>query len=283
MSVIIPIKKIINFLTIIVFLLFKLFAVDFNTLEKTANNNYSSNKTGTSQKQLFKIERDFAINHLNILNSNINTYIPNITDSFINLKSIYHHVPFTPQAPFGNWKDKRLASACEEASALMAMKWVENKMINKQEALSKILDMSNFQKKKYGSYYDTSAADTKKRIFNDYFNYYNVTVKNIYNASSIIYELNKNNIVIVPANGRKLDNPYFTPPGPKRHMMVITGWNETAQTFITNDPGTKRGENFIYKKNNLISAIRDYQTGYKIPIDRINKVMIVIKKSKFRK
>jgi len=31
--------------------------------------------------------------------------------------------------------------------------------------------------------------------------------------------------------------------------------------FITNDPGTKRGENFAYKYQDLMNAIHDWNNG----------------------
>ncbi|TYB31675.1 MAG: hypothetical protein FXF47_03505 [Candidatus Mcinerneyibacterium aminivorans] len=183
-----------------------------------------------------------------------------------------------PQAPFGNWNDTRQAAGCEEASAVMAMNWVYNSNLTKNNALIQIIAISNFEHNNYGSFYDTSAEDTVKRIFKAYFSYTNVKIKPVLDQKSIIYELNKNRIIIVPVNGQKLNNPYFTPPGPKRHMLLIIGWNKISQYFITNDPGTKRGRNFKYKKDILYDAIRNYETGNNIPIKDTKKVMIVVKR-----
>ena len=65
--------------------------------------------------------------------------------------------------------------------------------------------------------------------------------------------------VIVPAAGRILPNPNFTPPGPKYHMLVIKGYNSTQ--FITNDQGTRKGDGFVYTYNSLLNALHDWDPG----------------------
>src|SRR6056297_482489 len=194
-------------------------------------------------------------------------------------EKIILNVPFTAQAPYGNWKDSRFQDGCEEASVLMAMYWVNNKILSKKTASKLIKDISAYQKNKYGNYYDTSSADTVKRIFKEYFKYHNVKLKTNITTKDIIKELRKRNLILVPVNGRKLNNIYYTPPGPERHMLVIKGWNAKTQNFITNDSGTRRGFNYKYSKNVLFRAIRDYKTGYHEKIDKIQKVMIVVSKN----
>ena len=191
-------------------------------------------------------------------------------------EKIILNVPFTSQAPYGNWNDSRFQDGCEEASVLMSMYWVTNKKLSKKTAAQLIKDIANFQKNKYGNYYDTSSKDTVKRIFEEYFKYSHVKIKNNITPDDIINELKKRNLVLVPVNGKKLNNIYYTQPGPERHMLVIKGWNEKTQNFITNDSGTIRGFNYKYKKNILFNAIRDYKTGYKEKIEKMKKVMIVV-------
>ncbi len=79
--------------------------------------------------------------------------------------------------------------------------------------------------------------------------------------------------VIVPAAGRELGNPYFSGTGPWYHMLVITGYDDGR--FITNDPGTKRGQNFVYDKHVLLSAIHDW-AGVKEEIRTGKKTMLVV-------
>src|SRR3989344_7509187 len=69
------------------------------------------------------------------------------------------NVPFTPQAPFGDWGDSRQQDGCEEASALMAMRWVQGRGLSKDEALKEILAISDYETATYGHFHDTSAQD----------------------------------------------------------------------------------------------------------------------------
>lgn len=62
--------------------------------------------------------------------------------------------------------------------------------------------------------------------------------------------------VIVPADGKKLANPNFTNGGPIYHMLVIKGF--TGDKFITNDPGTRLGADFVYTQSNLMYSIADW-------------------------
>ena len=172
-----------------------------------------------------------------------------------------HIVPFTPQAPFGEWHDERQQEGCEEASALMAVKWARNETISFSDARDVIVDISDWEIELYGQCIDTSASDTLKRILNEYFNFYDAELAVDINKQFMIDELREGNILIIPSNGRKLLNPNFTPPGPLIHMLVVKGYDEENQEFITNDPGTRRGESYRYDEDVLFGAISDYITG----------------------
>ncbi|MDO8261478.1 MAG: C39 family peptidase [Candidatus Magasanikbacteria bacterium] len=186
-------------------------------------------------------------------------------------------VPFTSQAPFGGWSDLRQEDGCEEASSLMAMLWVKGKKeISKEEALKEILAISDFELEEYGSYMDTSASDTIKRILVAYFDYDEAELQYDIEAEDIIAELEKGNIVMAPFNGRKLGNPNFVAPGPERHMLLIIGYDYDKKEFITNDPGTRNGKGYRYDREVLETAIRDYVTGENLPIVSNRKAMIVI-------
>lgn len=186
-------------------------------------------------------------------------------------------VPFTPQAPLGQWDNPVYQDGCEEASSLMAMAWIQQAMIgNPVSVTNELQKMSDFERDTYGEYRDRSAADTAQFI-RDYFNYTNITVREGISPTDIITELAAGNILIVPLNGRLLGNPHFTPPGPERHMLVINGYDQTTDEFITNDPGTRFGKNYRYATDTLYAAIRDYPTGYHEPITTINKVAIIVR------
>jgi len=163
-------------------------------------------------------------------------------------------IPFIVQAPLGNWSSP-FDHACEEASVLMVRYYFEKKKPQEPKKLAKeIFDLVSFEKEKYGAYKDTSAKQTAQLI-KDYFGY---EAKVFYEISleDIKRELVKGNPVILPVLGRNLKNPFYTPPGPKHHTIVVKGY--TKEGFITNDPGTKRGENFFYSFEILEKAIQDY-------------------------
>ncbi len=189
------------------------------------------------------------------------------------------NVPFLVQAPFGEWKDPRQQDACEEAASLIAISWASDiTKISKIETKEKILDIVKYQTENLGEYRDTSAADTLKYIINGYFSYKKAHLKENIKIEDIITELALGNLIIVPANGQALHNPYFIQPGPERHMLVLRGYDAAKKEFIANDPGIGRGEKYRYPQDILWAAIRDYQTGYHIPIKEVKKTIIVVEK-----
>ncbi|MEK7488049.1 MAG: C39 family peptidase [Patescibacteria group bacterium] len=192
-------------------------------------------------------------------------------------KRVLLDVPFTVQAPFGGWADERQDYGCEEASILMAMRWVRGETLSPAQAEQEIIAISEFEKEHYGDFHDTSAQDTLK-VMKAYFNYENAFVKFDISAEDIKAELAEGNAVIVPIDGTKVGNPYYTPPGPPKHKIVIRGYDDATQEFITNDSGTKRGEEYRYGYDVLEGALLDYPTGINEPITEIKTAMIVIKK-----
>lgn len=92
-------------------------------------------------------------------------------------------------------------------------------------------------------------------------------------VASLRAELAQGNPVIIPAGGRLLKNPYFSGEGPFYHMLVVTGYD--ARGFITNDPGTKRGESYWYATDVLMNAIHDW-TGVKEEIEKGAKNALVV-------
>lgn len=191
-------------------------------------------------------------------------------------------VPFTSQAPLGEWRDERQQDGCEEASALMARAWLNNikskskTEISKKEWREQIIALADFEQEKYQEYRDLSLADMAAWIFEDYFGYEAVSVKKIKQAGDILKELEKGNLVLAPMNGRALKNPYFTPPGPERHMIVIKGYDYNSGQFITNDPGTRRGESYRYSSKTIFNALRAYDTGYHKPFKTAPKEVLIV-------
>lgn len=185
-------------------------------------------------------------------------------------------VPFTPQAPFGNWGDPRQEDGCEEASTLMAVRWARWELLTPEEAEREIIKISDYELATYGNFKETSIQDTAERIIRGYFNYENFEVKHNIGAEDIKVEIYKGNAVIIAVDGRKLANPFYTPPGPRDHMVVVRGYDSETKEFIVNDPGTKRGEKFRYAESLLQNALQDYPTGDHEPITEIVGAMIIV-------
>lgn len=194
------------------------------------------------------------------------------------ITTVIHDVPFTVQAPYARWGEDIFQFACEEASILMAMSWVNGKeIISADEAVVEITEIANLAQSLIGTFYDESTSDTL-RLLKAYYQYENVEQTFNVTKQDIIDTLYDGHVAIVATNGQILANPNFTPPGPIEHMLVVIGYDPATDEFITNDPGTSRGRHWRYDASLFVNAIQNYPTGYKQPITEIEKTMIVVSK-----
>lgn len=180
-------------------------------------------------------------------------------------------VPFTVQAPYANW-ELPYQEACEEASVLMVARYKKGQPIaSPADADAELKQLFDFQMMLFGYYQDTTAEETM-HFANAFYGFTKSWVKYDFTSDDVKRELIKGNPVIVPAAGRLLPNPYFRQPGPLYHMLVIRGYTRDGK-FITNDPGTRRGEEFIYREADLLNAVHDWNGG---DVTNGRKVMIVL-------
>jgi hypothetical protein len=186
--------------------------------------------------------------------------------------SVNWDVPFTPQAPLANW-DTLHEEACEEASVLMALRYFQGVPIGSSQQAEDAIQKLVADNAALGFPVDDTAEQIVKLIaFEDPA----LTVKLLSNptAEDIKKVLSEGKLVIVPAAGQKLGNPYFTAPGPKYHMLLIRGYTDTGYA-ITNDPGTKRGKAYVYRWDVLLAALHDWNGG---DVENGAKVVIVVSK-----
>lgn len=191
------------------------------------------------------------------------------------------YYPFMVQAPTANWSDPRQQNGCEEASAIMAVAWArgEKSLPTGRIAEKYILDMANWETRRYRTNYDTSAKDTADRLLRTYQNFTNYKIANNISLAELKKNIQAGKAVIAPMNGKLLKNPYYSDGGPDVHMLLIIGYDSVKKEFITNDPGTRRGQNFRYPESRLYGAIRDYPTGaMQLPIRNLGKNVIIISK-----
>lgn len=181
-------------------------------------------------------------------------------------------VPFTPQAPFANW-DETHEETCEEASVYMVYLYFSGHapgLVEPQEAEDAILALVERQKRMFGFFEDTTVKQTAA-FAREAYGYGHIELLTDPTIEDIKLQIAFGRPVIVPAAGRELHNPYFKQPGPDYHMLVIRGW--TQDGFITNDPGTRRGEGYVYPYETIMDAMHDWK-----PEDVLSgrKVVIVI-------
>jgi hypothetical protein len=131
------------------------------------------------------------------------------TTSAVLTTSVLLDVPFTAQAPLGEWSDPRQDYGCEEASLVMTWYWLNDIKLDGQTAKREITAMSDWELANYGEFRDSSAADTVK-LMKEYYNHDQVAIFYNIEAADIKKELALGNLVIVPAAGQLLDNPYYT-------------------------------------------------------------------------
>lgn len=168
-------------------------------------------------------------------------------------------VPFTSQAPHANWEDP-YQEACEEASIIMVAAYYkgERGALQPDEADRRILQLIDREESKYGYGQDVTAQQVVELIEGE-FSDLRARVFPIKTASDIVSYVAKGIPVIVPADGKVLPNPNFRNGGPVYHMLVVIGY--TGSEFITNDPGTRLGKEFIYTYDQLLSSIHDWNGG----------------------
>ena len=181
-------------------------------------------------------------------------------------------MPFVPQAPFKVW-DAVHEDTCEEASMVMMQAYLNGETsLTTAEMDRRLLELVDYQNTEYGDFKSTDA----KRVAEIMIKHLGIKGARVLPLSSprdIERELRAGRPVLLPASGKALHNPNFKNGGPSYHMLVVKGF--MPGKFITNDPGTRLGENYIYDEPALFDAVHDWNNG-----DVINgaKVMIVVEK-----
>jgi hypothetical protein len=181
-------------------------------------------------------------------------------------------VPFTSQAPFKNW-DEPYQNACEEASLLTIIHYVEDRPFTQELADREILDLTaKTASMGYGiSITMQQLADITSVLYPQYRPVLHTNVS----VESLQKLIAQGKPAIIPAGGKMLNNPYFSGGGPWYHMLVVTGYDSSY--FYTNDVGTGHGERYAYPHDLLIDAIHDW-TGVDERIAEGRKVMMTLEK-----
>jgi len=184
--------------------------------------------------------------------------------------SVNLDIPFQSQAPFGYW-GLPYQDACEEASAIMVDAFFKGSPLTAETMKSEILKLVEWEKKTFGHYEDTNAAEIV-RILKEYFGRKDVEVLYEYTLDDIKKAVSNGYPVIMTLAGRELNNPYYNVPGPVYHALVVKGYVDNK--FITNDPGTKRGHDYLYDPQILIKANHEWSAP---DIDQGRHAIIITK------
>ncbi|MCB9798388.1 C39 family peptidase [Candidatus Nomurabacteria bacterium] len=177
-------------------------------------------------------------------------------------------VPFTSQAPEKNW-EQPWQDACEEAAALMMDAYYRKYKLSPLFAKDELQKMIDWEEQQ--GWGGSIEIEKVQQLFASKFLGHNTEFIENPTVEQIKGYLASGHPVFVVANGKKLPNPNFRGDGPAYHALVIRGYNSTK--FITNDPGTQFGENFMYEYDDLMNAIADWNGG---DVQNGRKVVLVV-------
>lgn len=180
-------------------------------------------------------------------------------------------VPFVVQAPGGTW-DALHQEACEEASILMVLGFTGSRDIPFAPVAQDAMLQSIVRRAEEMGFSVDLTAEQAMFLLRDLDPSLRVSLLYDPSIKDVQDALHAGSVLIVPALGRLLGNPYFRSPGPLYHMLVIRGYTEDGYV-ITNDPGTKHGEQFVYSWETLLHANHDWHGG-NVPAGE--RVMIVV-------
>ncbi len=179
-------------------------------------------------------------------------------------------VPFTSQAPHANW-DAVHEEFCEEAAVLMAGRYFSRRGIaSKNEAETALQALKARELELFGYFADTTAAETARLLEDQY--PVSASLLTDPTTGQLQRGLAAGQLVLVPSAGRQLRNPNFKTPGPLYHMLVLKGYT-TRGEFITNDPGTRKGADYVYPFERVMTAMHDWNGG---EVENGAKVVIVV-------
>jgi len=185
--------------------------------------------------------------------------------------SIMLEVPFSSQAPHGNW-DEPYQNACEEMSLLMVTHFLGGtSFADADQADREVKEFTTWMAKT--GHGISITLEELARIAEQRNPAYRAVISEDVSLISMQRLLAAGKPIIVPAAGRMLGNPFFNGDGPWYHMLVVVGYDR--EFFYTNDPGTGKGKLFQYRHDVLLNAIHDW-TGKDELIAEGNKRLLTL-------
>lgn len=164
---------------------------------------------------------------------------------------------FSSQAPEGNWSEPWY-NDCEEVSIAMVDSFYNNKILTSAIAKKEILRILDIKEKAFGPSLEESAEKIIDLVNNFLNSNWKARIAENPTIEQIKEQINNNNPVILPVDGRKLNNRYYTTT--HYHVFVISGYDDDKKMFIVQDPGTYRGKNYQYSYAIIENAMHDYNS-----------------------
>ncbi|HTK59685.1 MAG TPA: C39 family peptidase [Candidatus Baltobacteraceae bacterium] len=167
-------------------------------------------------------------------------------------KSAKIAVPFTPQAPQGDWSQP-WQDACEETSIYMVSSFYADDPIRREEAVKRIREILKVKNETIKVSLDES-LETIAKLIDELGMPWTTELKVDPTAEDLKRELAAGRPIIVPVYAPALRNPYYTAD---YHVLVLTGYDDEKDDFIVNDPGTRSGEGLRFPQDVFMAAIHD--------------------------
>lgn len=165
------------------------------------------------------------------------------------------NVPFTSQAPAGNWSEP-WQNACEETSIYMVSSFYAGNEIKQADAIKRIREIFAIKAKDL-----TVSKDESLQTITELIAALGLPWKTriVYDPTidDLKTELARNSPIIVPVYAPELSSSYSAAEGADYHVIVLTGYDDTDGIFIINDPGTSHGEGIRVPYDKLMIAIHD--------------------------
>jgi hypothetical protein len=196
----------------------------------------------------------------------VNTNTNTVVKASLNLS-----ISFVSQAPFKIW-DAFHEDACEEAAMLMVNRYFASIGAGTLQAQDDELHaIVNWETKEH-AYGLSITAEEAATVMRGYYGYKTIELKVNPTIDDMRGYLNRKLPIIVPADGKELENPNFKDGGPVYHFLVVKGYTADGK-WITNDPGTRLGADFTYRMQNVMDSMHDWNGG-DVPHGR--KVIIIV-------
>lgn len=165
-------------------------------------------------------------------------------------------ISFTSQAPYSDWREPWY-NACEETSiAMVHTLYTGTPLTTKAQAKTQIQAIFSIKNTFIGESLD-EPAELIASLINDFLPWEAEVLENP-TLEELKKEIDANQPVILPVSAPLLQNPHFQGVFPY-HVIVLSGYDDTTEEFIAQEPGTRFGKNYRYSYDTIERAIRDFR------------------------